>query len=150
VKHLGHPKKFARVTGAVSGLPAPPVRSGIPVKARPRACACVPVPACLPTRFQQCTKLLASRGSGNGKQLAARKGLTSVFLRQRCATIQMTPRIALRCFAMLCNAMRCAALRCSALRCRAVQCAALRCTALLCFALQCAAMPCNARQRARS
>jgi len=53
VKCLGHPKKFVRVTEAVSGLPDPPVCSGIPAK-RARARALVPGCDCLPLRFQQC------------------------------------------------------------------------------------------------
>jgi hypothetical protein len=41
-ERLGNPAKFVRVSEAVNGQPDPPVRSGIPAKTRPRACACVP------------------------------------------------------------------------------------------------------------
>jgi len=40
IERLGNPKKFARVTEAVNGLPAPPARSGIPAESA-RAPACL-------------------------------------------------------------------------------------------------------------
>jgi hypothetical protein len=84
MKHLGHPKKFARVTEAVTATPDPSVRSGIPVKARPpaRARACERLPADPLATMRPCAfpqKLLASRTAGNGKRPSRRQGVASVF-----------------------------------------------------------------------
>jgi hypothetical protein len=57
IERLGSPEKFVRVSEAVMTPPDPPACWGIPAES-PRA------PACVPTRFQQCTLVLSPKTYG--------------------------------------------------------------------------------------